>query len=167
MTRTSRFWGSILVDGQPRTEVRDLTGEAADDALYHRTVPEFRWFRVSDLEHAGGEDCTGGVLCGPARRPADPVHRRQREQRAMDRPAGRGWAAVWGGEAMTVLDWSSEHLDFWGNNRPVCPHCNRKEEDTTDLSEGDGEITCGGCGKTYRVLVEVTWTYSTAPMEAT
>ena len=64
--RISRFWGAVLVDGQPRAEVRDVTdAETLTETLHNRVVPEFRWFRVSDLEHADGDDCTGGILCEP------------------------------------------------------------------------------------------------------
>lgn len=49
----------------------------------------------------------------------------------------------------------------------ICPWCGYVDPDSTEWSpdrhgpEGDGELECGDCGKSFHCSRNVRWTYST------
>jgi len=42
----------------------------------------------------------------------------------------------------------------------TCPHCGRKEEDSWEVNDDNGEMECGECDKkfSYERIVDVTYT---------
>ena len=57
-------------------------------------------------------------------------------------------------------------LEFWGNDSPKCPHCAHvydiQEREAWNLyEEGDHKIECPSCDRTYKVTVNVSYSYST------
>lgn len=67
---------------------------------------------------------------------------------------------------------AGEYLEFFGLDKPKCPHCG----DELDISEsgsyqlyeeGDHEITCEACDLDYTVSTRVSYTFSTDSQEET
>lgn len=52
---------------------------------------------------------------------------------------------------------------------PVCPHCGHEESDAWEINfggvEGDTEHSCGNCGEDYFVSRQVTYRYTTKPID--
>ncbi len=61
----ARFWGAVLVDGQPRAEVRDVFDlDEYKEISHERVKPEFRWFRVCALDYLEDTNCLGPCVPG-------------------------------------------------------------------------------------------------------
>lgn len=68
--------------------------------------------------------------------------------------------------ALKAARLACRELDFWGRNRPKCPHCGYvydiQEHGTWSLYEqGEHDIECPSCHLNYTVIAEVEYSYST------
>lgn len=75
-----------------------------------------------------------------------------------------------------LCDLCQEKADMMADGRPqghygtpglVCPHCGRSETDPWqwfDLHDGEADIECADCGRTYHATQEVEITYSSEPI---
>ena len=69
-----------------------------------------------------------------------------------------------GGRCAPAL--GSESFDTAHRDAPICPHCGHAQRDAWEINfgpgiEGDTEIDCGECEKTFMVSRHSTITYST------
>ena len=61
-------------------------------------------------------------------------------------------------------------LDFWGRDKPKCPHCGyeydiNEREAWSLYAEGYHEIECPSCDLEYTVSVSVSYSFSTDEQE--
>ena len=61
---------------------------------------------------------------------------------------------------------TEDYLKYWGNDEPICPHCDEEMDDAWELEiKGDGgecETDCPSCGKPMMVVQNLTVTYTTS-----
>ena len=61
-------------------------------------------------------------------------------------------------------------MEMKHNMAPICPYCGVAERDAWEINfgpygDGDTEIECGKCEKTYKAYRECTITYSTEKLD--
>lgn len=68
---------------------------------------------------------------------------------------------------LEALDTTGHKIDFWGNDKPKCPHCG-SDFDITDneawflySEDGPHDIDCPSCELEFQVSSSATWTFST------
>lgn len=70
-----------------------------------------------------------------------------------------------------ALDAATNPIDFWGNDKPMCPHC-CSDFDITDneawylySEDGPHEVECPSCTGRFHVRSIASWTFCTDEQE--